>query len=68
MFMARLPARKFRSYVCTGPAALESKLRNTHGSDDENEDAKGEATETIEVVYGDRKAVAGVVETAMNVA
>jgi MFS transporter, SP family, sugar:H+ symporter len=67
MFMARLPARKFRKYVCTGQAALESKARGTMESGDEKQSKDG-AVETIERVYGDKKGVAGVVETAVNVA
>jgi tellurite resistance protein len=68
MFTARLPARKFRKYVCTGQAAIESKLRDVRQSEEKDEEVKGETAETIERVYGDKRAVAGVVETAMNVA
>lgn len=64
MFMARLPARKFRKYVCTGQAAIESKMRNTRRS----EESKGDTVETIDKVFGDKRAVANVVETAMHVA
>lgn len=67
MFMARLPARKFRKYVCTGQAAIESKARQpSHSEDSENKDDGN--VETIERVYGDTKGVAGVVETAVHVA
>ena len=68
MFMAGLPARKFRSYVCTGQAAIESKMRNARQSE-EGEDVKGgEVAETMEAVYGDKRGVADVVETAVNIA
>ena len=66
MFMARLPARKFRKYVCTGQAAIESKMRNARKS--EEGEAKGPTVETIEKVYGDKRGVADVVETAVNIA
>ena len=66
MFMARLPARKFRKYVCTGQAAIESKMRNARNSDEG--EAKGPTVETIEKVYGDKRGVADVVETAVNIA
>lgn len=70
MFAARLPARKFRTYVCTGQAALDSKNRNTSVAEDDDKSAGGKdgTVETIERVYGDEKGVANVVETAMNVA
>lgn len=68
MFMARLPARKFRKYVCTGQAALESKNRNARHSEEESKESKDGNVETIERVYGDKKGVAGVVETAVHVA
>jgi hypothetical protein len=68
MFMARLPARKFRKYECTGQAAIESKMRHARASEDGNQDSKEEATETIEKVFGDKKAVADVVETAIHIA
>lgn len=68
MFLARVPARKFRKYVCTGQAALESKNRNAHHAEDEGKESKDGTVETIERVYGDKKAVAGVVETAVNLA
>lgn len=65
MFQQRLPARKFRHYVCTSRAAVENKARNLEM---EEQHSKRGAVETIEVVYGDGKAVAAVNETAMNVA
>ena len=68
MFMARLPARKFRKYVCTGQAAIEGKMRNARRSEDGGEDSKKETVETIEKVFGDKKAVADVVENALHVA
>ena len=67
MFMARLPARKFRTYVCTGQAAIESKMRNARKSE-EGGDEKGEVAETMDKVYGDKRAVADVVESAINIA
>jgi MFS transporter, SP family, sugar:H+ symporter len=68
MFMARLPARKFRKYVCTGQAAVESKNRHAQQAEEKDEEENGETAETIERVYGDKRGVAGVVETAVNVA
>lgn len=68
MFNARLPARKFRKYECTGQAAIESKMRHARGSDDSIKDSKEEAAETIEKVFGDKKAVGDVVETAIHTA
>lgn len=69
MFAQNLPARKFRSYVCTGRAALESMNRNASISDnDEKSEHKDGTVETIERVYGDEKGVANVAETAMNTA
>lgn len=68
MFMARLPARKFRKYQCTGQAAIESKMRHAEASTSGERDSKEQATETIEKVFGDDKAVAGVVETAIHIA
>ena len=69
MFAARLPARKFRSYVCTGRAAIESKMRNGSDSDDDKSTGGKDGTvQTIERVFGDEKGVSAVVETAMHVA
>ena len=68
MFNARLPARKFRKYVCTGQAAIESKMRNARASEDRTEEPKSETVETIEKVFGDKKGVSDVVESAMHVA
>ena len=65
MFMAKLPARQFRKYECTGQAAIESKMRHARGSEDEG---KEQAVETIEKVFGDKKAVGDVVETAIHIA
>lgn len=62
MFEAHVPSRKFRTYVCTGAAALESKLRS--GS----QDSTAEPHSTIETVFGDEKAVIAVAETAINTA
>lgn len=73
MFMARLPARKFRKYECTGAAALESKARNASVASDENKGDKKEVVgdvQTIEKVFGgdNKKPVGAVdaVETAIN--
>ncbi|KAK6384203.1 hypothetical protein LTR65_009775 [Meristemomyces frigidus] len=69
MFTQRLPARKFRHYVCTGRAALESMKRGDNVSENsEKHEHKDGTVETIERVYGDERGVAVVVETAMNVA
>jgi MFS transporter, SP family, sugar:H+ symporter len=74
MFQKRLPARKFRKYVCTGRAAIESKRRNAsiagseRGSGSEGGEKKGGMVQTIEHVWGDERGVADVVETAFNVA
>lgn len=67
MFTMRLPARQFRSYVCTGQAALESLGRNKM-RDSMDKESKDGTVETIERVFGDEKGVANVVQTAMNVA
>lgn len=66
MFHARLPARKFRKYVCTGAAALESKAHAEGSDSDEKSGKHGEGVETIEHVYGQEKHVAAAVETAIN--
>jgi len=65
--MARVPARKFRQYECTGTAALESKMRNASAASDEEQGKKDIVgdVQTIEKVFGDEKGVADVVETAM---
>ena len=68
MFLARLPARKFRKYVCTSQAAIDSKLREARQSEDRSDSEKGETVQTIERVFGDEKAVANVAETATYVA
>ena len=68
MFMARLPARKSRKYVCTGQAATESKQRNTHASESNDNEGNDDGTKAVEKVFGDKKAVADVVATAMHVA
>ncbi|KAK5118700.1 hypothetical protein LTR85_007906 [Meristemomyces frigidus] len=69
MFAQRLPARKFRHYVCTGRAALESMKRAGSVSEDgEKWEHKDGTVETIERVFGDERGVAAVVETAVNVA
>lgn len=69
MFMAHVPARKFRKYECTGSAALESKMRNTSADSDAEQGSKkmhGDV-ETIEMVFGGpEKRVADAVETAIN--
>ena len=65
MFNAGLPARRFRSYVCTGVAALESKNR-ANSVDSSSKDEGG--VETIEKVFGDEKGVANVAETAIHTA
>ena len=67
--MARLPARKFRKYECTGQAAIESKMRHARASeDDDNNNSKMEAVEAVEKIFGDKKAVGDVVETAIHIA
>lgn len=49
MFEKRLPARKFRTYVCTGRAALESMQRNaTTFEMDTGPKSKGDVVETVE--------------------
>ena len=49
MFEKRLPARKFRTYVCTGRAALESMQRNASTLEmDTGPKSKGDVVETIE--------------------
>ena len=49
MFEKRLPARKFRTYVCTGRAALESMHRNaTTFEMDTGPKSKSDVIETIE--------------------
>ncbi|EMC96383.1 hypothetical protein BAUCODRAFT_473149 [Baudoinia panamericana UAMH 10762] len=68
MFEKKLPARKFLGYVCTGRAAIESMNRNASMNDDDSTHKKHGGVETIEHVYGDEKAVAAAVETAINVA
>lgn len=69
MFMMKLPARKFRKYVCTGQAAIESKNRNMQRtSSDGTEKNDGGTIETIERVWGGERGVADVMETALNVA
>ena len=45
MFEARLPARKFRSYQCVGPAAMHAAK-------------KEEEVSTVEVVWSEPKAAA----------
>ncbi|KAK5734180.1 hypothetical protein LTR17_009163 [Elasticomyces elasticus] len=67
MFACKLPARKFRGYVCTSRSAIESKMRNAE-NDDEDNDKKGPAVQTIERVFGDEKGVASVAEAALHVA
>lgn len=70
MFQARLPARKFRKYVCTGAAAVESRARNesiANSSDDDSEKGGKHGTvETIERVWGNEKGVADVTEAAIT--
>ena len=71
MFMAKVPARKFRKYECTGEAALESKARMNSATSDEEHGHKKDIVgdvETIERVYGDESKVGAVdaVETAIN--
>ena len=68
MFVARLPARKFRKHVCTSQADIESKMRDARASEEKDEETKDAGTQAVEKVFGDRKAVADVVETAMHVA
>ena len=73
MFAQRLPARKFRKYVCTGRAAMASTRRSGSlaGSGSENSDTrehKDGTIETIERVFGDGKGVIAVAETAAHVA
>jgi len=65
MFNAGLPAREFRSYVCTGVAALESKNRAS-SVDKSNKGESG--VETIEKVFGNEKGVANVAEIAVHIA
>lgn len=49
MFEKRLPARKFRTYVCTGRAALESMQRNASTFEmDTGSKSKSDVVETIE--------------------
>ncbi|KAI7196711.1 hypothetical protein D0869_06110 [Hortaea werneckii] len=49
MFEKRLPARRFRTYVCTGRAALESMQRNASTFElDTGPKSKGDVVETIE--------------------
>ena len=43
-------------------------MRYARGSEDEKKDSKEEAIETIEKVFGDKKAVGDVVETAIHIA
>lgn len=58
MFMARIPARKFRKYECTGQAAIESKARGASVASDEEKghekDVVGDV-QTIEKVFGNGK-------------
>ena len=49
MFEARLPARKFRSYVCVGAAANASARGKLEESD---------GVSTVEVVWSEPKAAA----------
>ncbi|KAK3620600.1 hypothetical protein LTR56_023313 [Elasticomyces elasticus] len=67
MFACKIPARKFRGYVCTSRSAIGSKMRNAE-NDDEDNDKKGPTVQTIERVFGDEKGVVSVAETAMHVA
>lgn len=70
MFMNHVPARKFRTYECTGQAALDSKIRNGSTASDEERGEKKQGAggvETIERVYGtDDKGAMDAVETAIN--
>jgi MFS transporter, SP family, sugar:H+ symporter len=66
MFEQRLPARKFRKYVCTSRAAVESKARNGAGSDSDEKSEQHGTVETIERVWGDEKGVPDVVEAAVT--
>lgn len=43
-------------------------MRHAEASTSGERDSKEQATETIEKVFGDDKAVAGVVETAIHIA
>ena len=43
-------------------------MRNARASEDKSESGGDGTVETIEKVYGDKKAVADVVESAMNIA
>lgn len=68
LVMARVPARKFRQYECTGNAALESKMRNASAASHEEAGHKKDVVgdvETIERVYGNEKTVADAVETVV---
>ena len=69
MFAQRLPARQFRTYVCTSRAALESMNRNKSVDENGSKNVEKDGTvETIERVFGDEKGVGNVMETALNVA
>jgi len=69
MFMMKLPARKFRKYVCTGQAAIESKNRNLQQTSSDGQEKGADGTvETIERVWGDERGIADIMETALNVA
>lgn len=68
MFMAKLPARKFRKYECTGQAAIESKMRYARRSEDGEKDSKEDTVETIEKVFEDKQPVSNVAETAIHIA
>jgi hypothetical protein len=51
-FEQRLPARKFASYVCVGPAALEARLKESRSlSEDAGTTASGDSEKaTTEVI------------------
>lgn len=71
MFLAKVPARRFRKYECTGQAALESKTRRDSATSDEEHGHKKNIVgdvETIERVYGDesKAGATDAVETAIN--